>query len=300
MEENKHKSWCITINETEGCPLPSSDELVRFFNQYCELYVFQLEKGEQTGRNHYQCAIKLKLRRRKSTLINMVKSALFKDHQWQFSPMYGTWEQAYEYCIKSETALSQPVTNSVHYVGSDISFLEDSSKRYLWQDYLFNELFESSVSVFKTPDDRKIYWIYDPHGNSGKSKFTKFMVLRNTNCCKVPFGTSTQLRSAIIMAGLKRCYIVDIPRTLGKDDDLNSIISVLEDLKNGFVVSSMYGKNAQILMDPPHVVVFSNIPCPIRKMSSDRWIEVHIDKDKKPTIIGNSYNAYNISDNSDS
>lgn len=296
MDENKYKTWCVTINETDGCPLPSKEEVIKIFEQISLTYVFQLEKGEETGRLHYQCAIKLKLRRRKSTLINVIRSALLKEHQWQFTPMYGSWEEAFDYCTKADTALEPPVTNLPYYVGSDIKFLEDVSKRYPWQEYLLGELFASSLSTFKTPDDRKIYWIYDPQGNSGKSKFTKFLVLHNSLCCKVPFGTATQLRSSIISMGVKRLYIVDIPRTLGRDDDINSVITVLEDLKNGFVVSSMYGKNAQLLMDPPHVIVFSNMICPIEKMSSDRWILLTIDKDKKPT---KTRYAYISTDNSD-
>jgi hypothetical protein len=61
----------------------------------------------------------------------------------------------------------------------------------------------------------------------------------------------------------KLCYFVDIPRTLSKDDSLDSRISVLEDIKNGHLVS--------LMMDPPHRVVFSNERCPRDAMSQDKW-----------------------------
>ena len=290
MDENKYKLWCVTINESKDCPLPSQHLILELFTDIATTYVFQLEKGESTDNLHYQCAIRLKIRRRKSTLINIVKAKLLLAHQFEFSPMQGSWEENYAYCTKEDSAIDSPITNLPYYKGADIKFLDDLGKMYLWQQYLFNELFNSSVHYIKTPDDRKIYWFYDPTGNSGKSKFSKFLVLRNDTIVKVPFGTSTQLRSAIITAGPKRVYIVDIPRTLGKDDDMNSVISILEDLKNGFVVSSMYGKNAQILMDPPHVVVFSNRICPVDKMSSDRWIQVEINENKEPQVMKNGYN----------
>lgn len=62
-----------------------------------------------------------------------------------------------------------------------------------------------------------------------------------------------------------------MPRTLGTDDSVNSIISALEDCLNGFLSSSYYGESKTLLMEPPHVVVFSNQQCPYDKMSSDRW-----------------------------
>lgn len=46
----------------------------------------------------------------------------------------------------------------------------------------------------------------------------------------------------------------------------------MEDLKNGHVVSSFYGNYTKLVMTPPLVVVFSNIRCPVNKLSTDRWL----------------------------
>jgi len=280
MEDKKTKLWVVTINEAKDCSLPEKEDVIRFFEKHCETYVFQLEAGLDTGNRHYQCAIRLKFRKKKTTLLNDIEKAGFKAFQWQIEFMYGTLQEAYEYCTKSETALEPPISNLPIYLGADVQFLEKTSGRYPWQEDLLKELLLPDLQHFKTPDDRKIIWIADTYGCSGKSKFVKYMVLHHSDSCKVAFGSASQLRSALISAGPRRCYFVDIPRTLGRDDDIYSVISALEDLKNGFVVSSMYGKNAQLVMNPPHVVVFSNMSAPLDSMSSDRWDEREIDFEK--------------------
>jgi hypothetical protein len=64
-------------------------------------------------------------------------------------------------------------------------------------------------------------------------------------------------------------YFIDIPRTLGVDDNMNNIITNLEDLKNGHMLSNMYGQHNQLYMDPPHIIILSNRKCPVKKMSND-------------------------------
>lgn len=281
MEELKTKTWCVTINETDDCPLPDNKELRIFFEEQCTEYVFQKERGLVSGRLHWQCAMKLRVRRRKTTILNSIKVKGFKPHQWQLEPMYGSWEEASAYCLKDDTRVEGELiyTNMLAYGGQDVAFLDKKESHFPWQKELFNIIFNDDVLLFKKPDDRKIYWFTDFGGNTGKSKFTKWICLRNSRAVKVPFGSASQLRSSIISMGPKRVYMLDIPRTIGQDDDMKAIYSLLEDLKNGFVVSSMYGKNAVLLMDPPHVVVFSNQFPEDKRMSADRWVTYGIHKD---------------------
>lgn len=294
MEEIKTKTWCVTINETEDCPLPSPRELRIFFEDICTEYIFQKERGLISGRAHWQCALKLKLRRRKSTILNTIKANLFKPHQWQLEPAYGSWEEASNYCSKIDTRIEgeQVYTNMLTYSGDDVSLLDDNSKFFQWQRIAFDHIFNQDVLLFKKPDDRAIYWFADYVGCSGKSKFTKWICLRNSRAVKVPFGSASQLRSSIIAMGPKKLYILDIPRTIGQDDDMKAIYSLLEDLKNGFVVSSMYGKNAVLMMDPPHVLVFSNQFPEINRMSKDRWLTYGIYPDGDAWFINNRESIY--------
>ena len=56
------------------------------------------------------------------------------------------------------------------------------------------------------------------------------------------------------------------------------MMSSIEELKNGHIVSHMYGRYSQLLMDPPHVVIFSNQKCPQHTLTKDRWKTFRITK----------------------
>lgn len=281
-EELKYKCWMITINMLESGYLPSEKELIKFFESHSSDYVFQKEKGEETEREHYQCAVKFRSRKRKSTVINLIEKDFPQGvAAFQVDRMYGTFAEAIEYCTKEDTRVGYPVSNIPLYSGADIAFLEEQTRRFPWQVALLEKLCIQNSLHLKAADDREIIWITDTYGNSGKSKFTKYMCLHCRNTTKIAFGTSSQMKSSVIDAGPKSLYLVDIPRTLGFDEDMSSLFSSIEEIKNGFLVSSMYGKNKQLFMDPPHVIVFTNQQCPRGKLSIDRWTEYYIDQDKQ-------------------
>jgi hypothetical protein len=142
--------------------------------------------------------------------------------------------------------------------------------------------------VAKEPNDRQIYWIHNARGNVGKSKLMKYL------CCKglakrVPGGNSQQLRTVMVQKGASRCYVVDLPRARGRDDRLSDLFSALEELKNGWVESSMYGKEATLFMEPPHVIVMSNDPPDLRLASADRWRVYHVDDAKRLALGADPY-----------
>jgi hypothetical protein len=298
---NKYKNWVFTYDLAGEEPSTISDSFIlSVMKKIADSYAYQLEKGEGSGRFHYQGCFRTFIRKRQPTLLAEIKAHLdlisqsspYKSYLTDVSRtmkgftidrMQGTWEQAQAYCSKSETSQSKTVLSPdlEHYSGEDINFLEEQKSRFYWQDSLFQEIFASDEAYIKDADSRTILWITDEHGCSGKSKFVKYACFSNPNCAKVSFGSSTQLRSSLIALGRKKVYFIDIPRTLGKDDHLEDLISVLEDLKNGFLVSCMYGKYQSLMMDPPHVIVFSNQFAPFNTMSQDRWRAFRIHKETK-------------------
>jgi hypothetical protein len=58
--------------------------------------------------------------------------------------------------------------------------------------------------------------------------------------------------------GPKRAYFIDLPRTQGFYDKKGDLLSVIEEVKNGHVMSSMYGKGGVLIMPHPHIFIFSN------------------------------------------
>jgi len=287
MEDRKYKNWMFTINDYEQEDLI---HLEKFLQSFCTSYAFQEEVGEKTGRHHIQGYFSSNVRKRHTTLLKEFESfytvlyvGSFATAQEQMKHitidrMMGTISQAIEYCTKTETRVSRPRVFGLPtpYEAADLQIFDDSVNWYPWQKSFMELIFNKDLTL-KDPDDRTILWIHDLMGNNGKSKLVKHICYNYPEeACKLSFGSSTQLRSACIAAGPKKLYFIDVPRTLGKDDDINDLISVIEDIKNGFMVSSMYGKHQQMMFDPPHIVVFANVFCPENALSGDRLHEFSI------------------------
>lgn len=291
--ENKYSSWMITINLDLTWDNDKYDEIKQnlkgVLEELCSTFVFQFERGHETRRYHIQGCFKTHIRKRQKTLLNELQSQieLVSVEQITLDRMRGTYDQAVIYCTKLDTRCDdmEPVIHvsdsTSDYMGSDINFLLEEENRYPWQNKIIAEIYDDYPHTFKNPDDRSIYWIHDPCGNSGKSKFVKCCCFYNDNAWKITYGTSAQLRSSIIEAGIKQCYFIDLPRVKGSDDSINSIISAIEDCKNGFVTSPFYGQSKKLMFDPLHIIIFSNDVCPADKLSMDRWVSYFMSSGKE-------------------
>jgi len=273
--EYKYKAWVYTIT-LNGEDIPRS-VLSDLLGGCSESYAYQLEVGEQEGKEHYQGILRTPYRVRHRTLLHKFQETL--SDRWPLAlvhldRMQGSWSSALAYCTKEDSRIDGPWFSDDYqepYDGNDVSFLAQESQRFPWQNSLVKMLLSDDESSFKTPDDREIVWISDAEGCSGKSKFVKYMFIHYPGVSEVTFGTSNQLRTALISIGSKKCYFIDMPRQLGDEDSIATLISVLEKLKGGFLTSTMYGKYTSLVMDPPHIVIFSNKEPNVGMLSADRW-----------------------------
>ena len=179
------------------------------------------------------------------------------------------------------------------YSAKDLEMFEDFENLYPWQQKLYNKIIDKEAeSDFKIPDKREIMSIVDKKGKKGKSSFVKWLCYNYPmDIARLSFGTASQLRSAVFNMGKRKCYIIDLPRTKGKGDSIFDLLSVIEDIKNGFVSSSMYGGDRQLMMDPPFVIVFSNSPLPYSSLSEDRWDLYTLSNDKDLVKSRNLYSG---------
>ena len=146
-----------------------------------------------------------------------------------------------------------------------------------WQQYLRDE-----INNYR--DDRKIIFIVDPEGKSGKSFFTDYMsTIYKDYCYSVTLGKKDSMVYQLMEDNPQlhklRCIMVDIPRGVqekheGKDNKLFLNYSAIEELKNGKLSSHKYTTcNHRIRC--PHIIVFSNIHVDYTQFSKDRmeiWI----------------------------
>jgi hypothetical protein len=278
MGENKYSKWMMTISEAKGSKIPPQDVVEGMFRDISKKWCFQ---HEMVTTNHYQCCFTTDIRKRKSTLLKLIGEYIEEISMVTLEPMQGSWQQAMRYCTKTTSRMAAPRSSEVIYTRDDIKFLDVKEARYPWQDCLIRQLLDRSETLLVRAHPRKIYWITDELGNSGKSKFVKWFIDKFDHCVEITFAPAPQLRSALVNAGAKKCYFVDMTRTRGHEESLDSMLSVLESVKNGSLNTSYFGDYKSLLFDPPHVIVFSNEHCPMQKLSADRWQIYYIDQNKE-------------------
>lgn len=138
-----------------------------------------------------------------------------------------------------------------------------------WQSY--------TTAYITNPGDRKVLWLYDSDGNSGKSTFAKWLS-QSPDTFYIDGGRKEEL--LFLIKESHNCLVVDLPRS-GKDF---VPYGLMETFKNGIWTSNKYEGNRVNRKTPGAVVVFSNFKPDVEKLSKDRWDILQIDKNKSDYI----------------
>ncbi len=279
----------FTINaQGTSNSVPPPEDIIEKLGGVSE-WVFQLEKGDKTGRLHWQ-----------GYAYNTSAKTL---QQWRAKLPAGTWIQimkartratAWEYCTKEETRVSvkdlkamgfpmEMAGPHVHGItlkpknGGVLDPLADK-ELYPWQEELVGKL-------KGPPSTRTIIWVHEPEGGVGKSAFTKHTVLWGGTL--VVGGKAADAFHGVAewlapkKGGNPKALdrvIVDVPRC---QKDYMSY-QTLEKVKDGCFFSGKY-EGGMAVFNTPHVVVFSNDMPDKSKMSADRW-EIYTINSKKELV----------------
>jgi len=246
------------------------------------VYKFDSNKNDQ-----FIYLFSTKIRKRKGQIEkliekNLQKDRLIRENEFQVIGLLKSEFNEYLQELKQKESLqitSEPI-NFEGYKGNDIKIFQNKENWYEWQISLYNKIFYKSGEI-KEPDPRKILFLYDSEGGTGKSSFFKHLYFTYPDrVARLSYGSSQQLRSALVQLSSYQIYIIDLARTKGKSDSPSDLISVLEDLKTGLICSAMYGNANNLLIEPPHIIVSSNFLFNIDQLSKDRWLIEEI-KNKK-------------------
>lgn len=240
------------------------------------------------GQNTLLYLFKSEKRKRKGQLAKYCQTFLPEDLEYNIEGIkYDSFNEYLQMAIKNKNfkLQQQPEigNNVTGYEGKDLERFENPKDWYPWQKQIYDSIFgnENESIYFKTPDPRHIISLIDVKGNSGKSSFFKWLSYKYPeHIGRIGYGSASQLRSSVVNIGRKELYIVDLARSKSKNDHPEDLLSVLEDLKSGFIANAMYGSGKTLLMEPPHIVVSSNYPFNYELLSEDRW-EIYEIKDKK-------------------
>jgi hypothetical protein len=131
-----------------------------------------------------------------------------------------------------------------------------TSKLGKWQQQLFEILTGDQKEILK---DRKVIWVQDSCGNTGKSWFQKWLriVQKQLVVRALPVSNMDRLISAVHIINKTHkvdAYTIDLTRTQGEDQSYNDLFSAVEQIKNGQIIDVMYGKYNKSIFQPPMVI----------------------------------------------
>lgn len=242
--------WAFTLNNYE------KDDCYKIrTHPWVELYSIGFEIGENKT-PHLQGYVKIKTRKR----IGQMKEINYKAH----------WE-------KCDNILA-----SINYTQKDGNYIQNTSERRIkkipetlrpWQQKLFD------IVKCKEPEDRKIYWIYDELGNTGKTSFIKYCIFHLGH---VKFTTCTKSADILTVADPNAsAYLINFTRTT---ENFAPYMAV-EQLSDGLISDGKLKKMAiNMMTDPNLVMIFANWRPNYNTISADRWVTMHINRDQQIEI----------------
>lgn len=238
--------WVFTYNNYIEDRLPGLGDLLK---KKCTIVFYNKEIGE-SGTPHLQGYLKFKKKER--------PSEIFKDYQIWWQKAKGNIEENWHYCSKS-VKQEEVITFIYGYKPKkELKIIKDLRP---WQEKLESILLED-------PDDRGIIWVYEETGNVGKSAFSKYMVVKH-EALYITEGKKSDIINIVYNYVLNQdldIMILDVPRDNGNNISYKS----LEEVKNGLICNTKYETGNKVI-NSPNIIVFSNSPPQINKMSMDRW-----------------------------
>jgi len=271
MAHYYQKKWVFTWNIGESGLLVDEKKLQNLLNEIVEEGVFQKERGETTGRLHYQGRFKLKGPRTGKKQLLKLFSELACVRNLTFEPERS--KDSTRYCSKVQTRIDGPWFVGTPRYRRNNTPITISLRR--WQEQLLNEL---NGPLAETLRERSVVWVQDPLGGSGKSTFLRYLRFGQTNLTvrKLPFDRPDRLRMFVCKVAEETdidLFAFDFTRTLDEDTSVKSLFQVIEELKNGYIVSAMFGRPLEVLIDSPFVLILTNedISSYFHYLCMDRW-----------------------------
>jgi hypothetical protein len=252
----------------------------------CKAYAFQLECGEEKKKYHVQAVFEFKSACTLSAAKKKLQSDVFKPPHLE---QCRSWVKAIEYCMKEDTrALGmEPEHFNVPLPKKKVSW-EDGHRDIdpLHDRDLYSYQLDMDTVIRETPiHDRRVYWIWEREGGVGKSAYIKHL------CCLDPcivrvsgagkdvkyllgqMGATDPKSGKPLGPGYAHTVLWDLPRSF---DSKYLSWDTVECVKNGHWTSGKY-ESKSVLQPVPRVIIFSNEPPDLSKLSADRWEVLEIE-----------------------
>lgn len=248
------RTWVFTWNNyTENDVKYLLRELSR------EKYIFGEEVGTENT-PHLQGAVRF----RNARTFEQVRK-IFKNNHIERCQR---WNASKNYCKKDGLFYT-----NIPGMGNRYHRLLALYNHVTWRDWQAQLL----RALGQKPDDRKVIWVVDQAGNSGKSFLCKYLFLKYGaiiadgkkdnvfNQVKAWIDTHKDHEDPTMI-------LLDVPRH--NAEYIN--YGMIEQLKNGLIYSGKY-EGGVCVFESPHVVIFSNDEPDYSKFTTDRWVIITIE-----------------------
>ena len=166
-----------------------------------------------------------------------------------------------------------------------------------WQtdvfDFLKKVKYDDDFDDIQRFRKRSIIWLEDTKGGSGKSEFITWLRAgqKDLVCRLLPIDSVDRLLHAVTEISKHEkvdVFMIDDTRTQGEKTSFNNMFEAIERIKNGHVVSTMYGRYAEVIYNRPQIIFFTNreVFGYLKNLSRDRWYHMKITEDYKLMKLG--------------
>ena len=249
--------WDFTVR-AEGIEV---EQVISFMTEYCKRWCFQKEKGEETGYEHYQCRVSMKVKVRDTGMNKLLVKAfnVFCKPTPTVVDTFATQDDFY--VMKEDTRIDGPWSD------------KDTAKTYIPVDmrgeFKPNEVQERLLQIMETTPNRRHVHCVVARGNIGKSYFAVWAHVQGL-ANYVPFFTEARDFMRMVHGMPRRkTYIIDLPRALSHKAE-NEVYGAIEQLKTGVIYEDRYHFRMEVI-DPVHVIVYTNRMPNMELLSADRW-----------------------------
>ncbi|QMW68665.1 replication-associated protein [Crucivirus-119] len=276
--------------KSDGKSSYQKDEVGKLLQSIAKKFVFQLEKGEETGYVHFQIRASLHKKVTKFGLIKLIQDILkcdIKDVPQFIEPSLVDVhnKKNFNYVLKEQTKLDGPWTDATFALEREV-YIPRQYKGIIDKLYPYQKVIFDSGDVF---DDRIINVIVDFEGNNGKSTIASICELYGKGMDVPPLNDMKEIIQMICdecMASGNRSpspLLLDMPRAMNKEK-LYGFYSALEQIKKGKLYDPRHSYK-KFWIDSPQIWVFTNNIPNIEFLSKDRWRFWSINEKKELVIF---------------
>ena len=265
--------WLFTVNNFRPTDMDELGEAFRRKDSKCK-FVMAEEVGAN-GTPHIQGAVEFSKRKRWDQ--GMPNWAKFGNRA-SVRMAKGTWLENLVYCTK-EAGHKQFYNCAAPRASVPIVVISDEEmgeQKYVWMHRV--------IALVDGPiDPRKIIWVWDSLGGTGKSRLCKWLLVKKKDRGAIMSGgKQSDMLNAIktyceksaedkTIVEFPEIVICDVPMSAHEHFSYGGI----EAIKNGCFYASKY-EGGQFVFNAPHLIVFANFGPKYDEFGRDRFIEIDL------------------------